>query len=227
MSKKKKMEQTGQEESDAETTAAVELEQLQKELEEAKTQAAEYLDGWQRSQAEFANYRKRQEAERRQQVRLSNAALIAKLLPLLDDLERAVQTLPTGLRNLTWIEGILLIQRKLEVLLESEGVERIEAEGKTFDPLYHEAVTHELVEGFEEGQIIGEIQRGYKLGDRVIRPALVRVARAPERPAVKEEPVAPEESAIEGPTAPEEPESDGEPTADTGGDENRDTEARQ
>lgn len=158
-----------------------ELKRLRKELEEARAQAAEYLEGWQRTQAEFANYRKRQEAERQQWVQMSNAGLIAKILPVLDDLERAEKTLPPGLEHLTWIEGIFLIKRRLEMILEAEGVRPIETEGKTFDPLYHEAVTYEDVEGFEDGQIIGEVQRGYMLGDRVIRPALVRVARVVEK----------------------------------------------
>lgn len=164
-----------------------ELNRLRRELEEARAQAAEYLDGWQRSQAEFANYRKRQEAEWQRRTQMSNAHLIGKLLPVLDDLERAMQTLPLGLERLTWIEGIFLIKRKLEVVLESEGVKPIEAEGQMFDPLYHEAVTYEEVEGYEDGKIIGEVQRGYMLGDRVIRPALVRVARAPAKPAATKE----------------------------------------
>jgi molecular chaperone GrpE len=155
-----------------------ELERLRQELEAARAQAAEYLDGWQRTQAEFANYRKRQEAEFMERVRLNNAVLIARILPVLDDLERAVQTLPPGLQSLTWVEGVFLIKRKLEVILEAEGLKPIETTGKFFDPLYHEAVTYEDVPGYEEGQIIGEVQRGYMLGDRVIRPALVRVARA-------------------------------------------------
>ena len=155
-----------------------ELERLRQELEAARAQAAEYLDGWQRTQAEFANYRKRQEAEFLERVRLNNAVLIARILPVLDDLERAVQTLPPGLQSLTWVEGVFLIKRKLEVILEAEGLKPIETEGKFFDPLYHEAVTYEDVPGYEDGQIIGEVQRGYMLGDRVIRPALVRVARA-------------------------------------------------
>ena len=175
-----------------------ELEQLKKELEEARAQAAEYLEGWQRTQAEFANYRKRQEAEWQQRVQMSNAHLIAKLLPVLDDLERAVQTLPKGLEQLTWIEGVFLIKRKLEMVLETEGVKPIETEGQTFDPLYHEAVTYEEVGGYEDGQIIGEVQRGYMLGERVIRPALVRVARAPAEAAVEQEAAGSEETREEG-----------------------------
>jgi molecular chaperone GrpE len=156
-----------------------ELARLRRELEEAKARAAEYLDGWQRTQAEFSNYRKRQEAEFLQRVQMNNAVLIARILPVLDDLERAVQTLPPGLQTLTWVDGIFLIKRKLEAILEMEGVRPIETAGKSFDPLYHEAVTYEEASNYEDGQIIGEVQRGYMLGDRVLRPALVRVARAP------------------------------------------------
>ncbi len=169
-------------------TAEVEQEErdLEQELEEARAQAAEYLDGWQRTQAEFSNYRKRREAEWQQRTQMSNAALIAKILPLLDDLERAMQTMPEALRDFTWVDGLVLIVRKLEVVLESEGVKQIETAGQMFDPVYHEAITYEQAEGYEEGQIIGEVQRGYMLGERVIRPALVRVAQAPPQPVEEE-----------------------------------------
>jgi molecular chaperone GrpE len=156
-----------------------ELEALEKELEEAKSQAAEYLDGWQRAQAEFSNYKKRQEAERGQVQALMTMGVLRKILPLIDDFERALKTLPEDLSQLTWCEGVLLIKAKLDAILESEGVRPIETKGQTFDPLYHEAVTYEEAENYEEGQIIGEVQRGYMLGERVLRPALVQVAKAP------------------------------------------------
>lgn len=158
---------------------ASELEKLQEELEEVKVQADEYLDGWQRARAELSNYKKRQEAERVKVRELANAQLLRKLLPIVDDFERASVTLPPGLEQLTWIDGILLIMRKFSAVLESEGVEPIETEGQSFDPFYHEAVTHEETPDYEDGQIIGEVQRGYMLGERVLRPALVRVAKAP------------------------------------------------
>ncbi|MBN1978364.1 MAG: nucleotide exchange factor GrpE [Anaerolineae bacterium] len=156
-----------------------ELESLEAELEAAKAQAAEYLDGWQRAQAEFSNYRKRQEAERGQMMALANTAVLHKILPVVDDFERALATLPDDLRRLTWCEGVFLIKAKLDALLDSEGVKPIETEGQAFDPVYHEAVTYEEAPGYEEGQIIGEVQRGYMLGERVLRPAMVRVAKAP------------------------------------------------
>jgi molecular chaperone GrpE len=112
---------------------------------------------------------------------LANATLLRKLLPVVDDFERAMATLPANLGQLTWCEGVLLIQHKLAAVLESEGVKPIETEGQAFDPRYHEAVTYEEVSDHEygEGQIIGVVQRGYTLGERVLRPALVRVAKAP------------------------------------------------
>ena len=171
---------------EAEAEEISELEKLQQELEEAQAQAAEYLDGWQRAQAEFSNYKKRQEAERAQMRAFANANLLRKLLPVVDDFERASTTLPVDLAQLTWCEGIFLIRQKLDAILESEGVKPIETEDESFDPRYHEAVTYEEVPGYEEGQIIGEVQRGYILDERVLRPALVRVAKA--LPAPQQEP---------------------------------------
>jgi len=154
-----------------------ELETLRQELEEAKDQAAEYLDGWQRARAEFANYKKRNEQERQELFKLANSTLISRLLPIFDDFERAFQTLPSNLLSLTWIDGVALIYRRLQAILDGEGLTPMETEGQSFDPLVHEAVTYEESAEHQEGQIIGEVQRGYKLGDRVLRPALVRVAK--------------------------------------------------
>ena len=156
-----------------------ELKELQAELEKAQAQAAEYLDGWQRAQAEFSNYKKRQDSERVQMMVLAGAALLRRLLPVVDDFDRALASMPAESNQSGWAQGILLIKQKLDGLLESEGVKPIETQGKTFDPLYHEAVTYEEAGGYAEGQIISEAQRGYILGERVLRPALVRVAKGP------------------------------------------------
>lgn len=169
----------------AEVEEVSELEALRQELEEAKAQAAEYLDGWQRARAEFANYKKRNKQERQELFKLANVTLITRLLPIFDDFERAFQTLPRNLLSLTWIDGVALIYRRLQAILEAEGLALIETEGRSFDPLLHEAVTYEESEEHEEGQVIGEVQRGYKLGDRVLRPALVRVAKG--EPALEAE----------------------------------------
>jgi len=172
--------------AEAAKRAEEEPEEEQDELEQAKAQAAEYLEGWQRTQAEFSNYKKRQETERAQMMALASAGVLLKLLPVVDDFERALSTMTANFSQLTWCEGIKLIKNKLDNILESEGVTPIESAGQAFDPRYHEAVTHEEVAGYEEGQIIGEIQKGYALGERVLRPAMVRVAKAPAQPEKEE-----------------------------------------
>ena len=157
---------------------AAELEALKKSLTDANAKSTEYLDGWQRARAEFANYKKRQESDFANLRAMSTSGLIAKLLPVLDDFERASRTLAPSLRDMTWIEGVLLIHRKLQLILESEGIKAIEVKpNDPFDPSIHEAVSQDEAEGVESGHVIDELQKGYRLGDRVIRPALVRVAR--------------------------------------------------
>jgi molecular chaperone GrpE len=165
------------EQDEGPTEEVDEMTALRRQLEEQKAKAAEYLDGWQRARAEFANYKKRIEKEQEDMIKSANGAFITKLLPVMDDFERGFQTLPLDLMGMTWLEGIALIQRKLQMLLEQEGVTVIETEGQMFDPTLHQAVTHEESEKYEEGQIIGEVQKGYKMGDKVLRPSLVRVAK--------------------------------------------------
>jgi molecular chaperone GrpE len=156
-------------------------------LEKAQAQAAEYLDGWQRAQAEFANYKKRQEAERGQMMTQVSMTILRKLLPIVDDMTRAIQTMPKDLKKVSWCEGITLIKAKLDTMLEAEGVTPIETAEQAFNPTYHEAVTYEEADGYSEGQIIDCVQTGYMLGDRVLRPALVRVAKGPASPSDKNE----------------------------------------
>ena len=153
-----------------------ELETLRDELKQAQAQAAEYLDGWQRARAEFANYKRRVEAERDELRRTSNTTLLLKLLPAVDDFERAFQTLPEALVDLPWVDGIRMILRKLQTILESENVTPIQAAGQPFDPLWHEAVMQEETDEHPDGYVIEEMQRGYRLGERVLRPAMVKVA---------------------------------------------------
>lgn len=150
---------------------------LRQQLEDAQAQANEYLDQLQRRAAEFANYRKRSEKEQAEFAKQANAALIATLLPILDDFERAFQTVPDSLIALTWIDGILLIYRKIQAIFGQLGVGVIETSGQFFDPTRHQAITHEESEEYAEGHVIAEVQKGYKLHDRVLRPALVRVSK--------------------------------------------------
>ena len=153
---------------------AVETEALRRQLEEAEAKATEYRDSWMRAQAEFQNYKKRLDRDNELLYASMKGDIIKKVLPALDDLERALQNRPV---DNAWASGIELITRKLQNILNSEGVKRIEAEGAAFDPNFHEAISHEHNEDFESGQVIAVVQNGYMLGERVIRPALVRVAQ--------------------------------------------------
>jgi molecular chaperone GrpE len=145
---------------------------LEEQLAEERQKAESYMASWQRAAADFQNYKRRVEQERDELARLSNAALIINLLPLVDDLERALDSVDARLAGLTWVDGIRLIHRKFQALLEMVGVEEIAADGEQFDPNVHEAVMHG--EG-EEGKVINVVQKGYKLGGRVLRPAMVVV----------------------------------------------------
>src|SRR5512146_2954957 len=158
-----------------------EIDALQKRLEEAEARAsemqakaAENLDGWQRAVAEFQNDKKRIDRDRVSDKAIMKGDLIKRFLPVLDDLERALQNRGEGD---PWAEGIELIKRKLQSILEAEGLKRIDAEGAVFDPNFHEAISFEPADGVESGRVIGVVQNGYMLGDYVVRPAMVRVAR--------------------------------------------------
>lgn len=145
---------------------------LRAQLEEEREKAQSYYASWQRSAADFQNYKRRVEEERAEAGRLANAALIINLLPIMDDLERALATVDSHLAGLTWVDGIRLIHRKFQAALEMFGVHEIEADGRMFDPSQHEAVSQGPG---DEGKVIAVIQKGYRLGDRVIRPAMVVV----------------------------------------------------
>lgn len=150
---------------------------LKQALEQERVKSAEYLDNWRRAAADFSNFRKRSEKESGELAKFANSVLISRLLPVLDDLDRAFQTVPEELRGLTWVDGINLISRKLRAVLEAEGLKPIEATGKPFDPNFHDAVIHEETDKAEEGTVTGELQKGYTLGERVLRPTMVKVAK--------------------------------------------------
>jgi molecular chaperone GrpE len=169
--------QAGQDAPAAEIEESEEPE-LQAEIERLKTEAAANLDGWQRALAEFNNYRKRNEAERSQLVFLTGVKIIEKLLPVIDDFDLALANLPEEAQDDGWIEGVRITRRKLVGILESEGLSPIPVRpGDAFDPVIHDAMTHEESGEFSEGQIIAEVQTGYRIGDRLLRPSRVRVAR--------------------------------------------------
>jgi len=148
------------------------IDSLEAALEEEKAKAEKYLKNWQRAEADFTNYKKRTDQEKGETAQFANMMLILNLLPILDDFERAFDTLADKLAQLTWVDGVRLIHRKFRAILETQGVSEIKTIGEKFDPSVHEAVSQG--DG-EEGQILDEVQKGYKLHDRLIRPALVVV----------------------------------------------------
>ena len=152
---------------------------LRQELEETKAKEAEYLDGWQRARAELANARKRFQKERELAYSNARGDVMTQLLPIADDFERAFATLPQNLSSLTWIEGVQLIRRNVQQLLDQAGVVPIDAVDQEFDPFMHQAVTHEPSETVPAGHVIAELQKGYRMGDRVLRASVVRVSSGP------------------------------------------------
>lgn len=155
---------------------ADEVAELQARLAEAEAQAADYKDQWLRAAADYKNFKRRVEIERAELIRSAGADLILKLLPVLDDFDRAIASIPPEIAESPWWEGTQLIAHKLRLLLESQNVKAIEALGQDFDPNFHEAVLYEDAPG-QDGKVIEELQKGYKLGERVLRPSMVKVGR--------------------------------------------------
>jgi molecular chaperone GrpE len=166
-----------EEEKEEELPAQEDIESLTKALAKEKEKAERYLANWQRAQADLINFKKRSEQEKAEITKFANAMLFMSLLPILDDFERALDNVSIKLAGFTWVDGIRLIHRKLQAVLESQGLSQIEALGKDFDPALHEAV---LSEEGEEGKVIEELQKGYKLNERVLRPAMVKVGKGKE-----------------------------------------------
>src|SRR5436190_8964397 len=159
----------------AEATVPTET-SLETQLTEAKAKAAEYLDGWQRSRADFVNYRKRSEQERADAYQTASAETLRKLLPVIDDFDRALANVPADKGDDEVIKGFNLIHRKMLMLLESSGITVINPVGEVFNPAYHEAIGQDETSDVPSGHITTVLQKGYLHGDKVLRPALVRVA---------------------------------------------------
>jgi molecular chaperone GrpE len=156
------------------------IEALERELEATKRSDAEHRSNWHRSAADFANYKRRTDEERANASQFAATILVGKLLAVLDDFDRALDSVPADASD-PWVEGVRLTERKLRNVLESEGVTPIEAIGQAFDPNVHEAVVHEETTEAPDNHVIAELQRGYRLHDRVLRPALVKVANNPRQ----------------------------------------------
>jgi molecular chaperone GrpE len=150
------------------------MQTLEANLTEEKDKTSQYLANWQRAEADFSNYKKRAEQEKTDITTYANSSLILNLLPVLDDMERAIVSLPPKFANASWTEGIKLIHRKFKSVLESQGLIEVESVGKPFDHNFHEAVAQ--IDG-EEGIILNEVQKGYILKNRILRPASVVVGK--------------------------------------------------
>jgi molecular chaperone GrpE len=151
--------------------------ELRDALSEANRQSEEYLDLLRRARADFSNFKRRTDEQRAEQTMQARAETLIKILPIVDDFRRAISNPPTDGVAAEWAQGVLLIERKLRALLEGEGLVRIEAEGAEFNPWEHEAISYQTSPELEDGKVLVVARDGYRLGDRVIRPAQVVVAR--------------------------------------------------
>ena len=173
--RQEELEQPNNQQQDAQPSAPARLD----EATEWRAKADEYLEKYRRSVAEFANYRRRQDRERENEFRRISMQVLRRLLAPLDDLDRALEAVPDEHRESSWVEGVRLIDRKLRAILDEFDVKPIEAEGKPFDPRYHSALSVEESDAYPEGTVIEELQRGYVLGDDVLRPTMVKVSKRP------------------------------------------------
>lgn len=154
-----------------------EIESLKQEFKKLKKQKDEYLAGWQRSQADFSNYKK-EEAERIEEfLKYVNSEFILKILPVLDNFEKAEKEIPHDQKKDKFLTGFLQIKIQLQDFLKNQGVEEIKALGEKFDPNFQEAVKEMETKDKEPGIVVEEIQKGYKLNGKVIRPAKVKISK--------------------------------------------------
>lgn len=193
-----------QTESQAQTDSAADdlseamarIAELEKQLAEANERADRYHANWQRSAADFQNWKRRTDQEKAELGRAAEGAMTLELLRVLDDFERAFMALPAELRSLTWIEGVYMIGQKLFALLQARGLSPIDAQGQEFDPFLHEAVLREEgAEGSDSLVVVQELQRGYRFHERVIRPTMVKVGKPASTAAPDDATTVPSEAA--------------------------------
>lgn len=156
---------------------AAQVGELQARIAQLEKESSDHRDQWLRSVADFKNYKRRTEQERADLIRSASAGLLLKLLPVADDIERALGSVPPDVAATPWFEGLRLIAQKFQTVMESEGVTPIEALGQDFDPNVHEAVIYEAAGEGQDGKVVAELQKGYKLRDRVLRPTMVKVGQ--------------------------------------------------
>jgi molecular chaperone GrpE len=158
----------------------VRLEALEKELAEEREKATDYMNRALRAQADASNLRKRLQQDFARAMQDALKSVVYEQLAVLDSFDRAFATLPAEFQHFTWVDGVGMIQSQLYSILYRTGIRPIEAVGKKFNPIEHEAVAYEETSDQPEDTVTAELQRGYKLQDQVLRPALVKIARAPQ-----------------------------------------------
>lgn len=151
--------------------------ELEAQLAEEKKKSDEYLDNWRRTMAEFQNYKRRVDKDKLEYRQYANQNLLKRLLDVLDSFDAGFKAIPAKFIKEPWVEGMRAVERQLLQILEQEGVTPIDAQDKDFDPNFHEAIFYEPSEGASEGKILQELQRGYMLHDRILRPTRVKVAK--------------------------------------------------
>jgi len=149
---------------------------MEKNLKECQKQKDEYLAGWQRSRADFLNYKKEEVKRLQELFKYANEEVILKVLPILDNFEKAEKAIPADKKD-DYLEGLLQIKTQLQDFLKNQGVEKIKALGEKFDPNFHEVAVDVALEGKESGIIIEEVKKGYLLNGKVIRPAKVKISK--------------------------------------------------
>lgn len=177
MTQEQDTERVEEQQTETQSNGQPSMEEVLAELEQFKSDAADMLDRLQRSHAEFANFRRRIEQERDMQRSRATEDLVRKLLPVADDFDRALRSVPAEIDGNPWIEGMRLVERKLWRALEGEGISVMESLGQPFDPSRHEAVMVDEGDGVAD-TVIEEFQRGYMVNDTVLRPAMVKVGSA-------------------------------------------------
>jgi molecular chaperone GrpE len=163
--------------AEATTTPQLSADELQARMQQLEQESNSFRDQYLRTVADLKNFKRRTEDERSSLIRNATAGLLLKILPILDDFDLAMQHVPADVAETAWFNGLTGVQRKLQMVLEGEGVKPIEALGQTFDPHFHDAVMHEDAGPEQAGKVTADLRRGYMLHDRVLRPSMVKVGQ--------------------------------------------------
>ncbi|MBV9790155.1 MAG: nucleotide exchange factor GrpE [Chloroflexi bacterium] len=163
--------------NEATTKPQLSSDELQSRLQQLEQESSSYKDQYLRTAADLKNFKRRTEEERGTLIRNATAGLIMKILPILDDFDLAMQHVPAEVAETSWFNGLQGMQRKLQMVLEGEGVKPIEALGEPFNPHFHDAVMHEDAGPEQAGKVTADLRRGYMLHDRVLRPSMVKVGQ--------------------------------------------------